>query len=89
MKKKLNIDGSMDKYKARLVLKGYNQQKGLDYFKIYSRVTRITSIRTMFDITAMQNLTAHQIDVKTAFLNKDIDEKIDENIPRWSNPVNQ
>ena len=47
-KKKLKTDGTIDKYKARLVIKGYKQQKGLDYFDTYSPVTRITSIRMMF-----------------------------------------
>ena len=75
-KKKLKPDGTIDKYKARLVIKGYKQQKGLDYFDTYSPVTRITSIRMMFAIAAMRNLTVHQMDVKTAFLNGDIDEEI-------------
>ncbi|KAL8132571.1 hypothetical protein AgCh_008162 [Apium graveolens] len=47
-KKKLKTDGTIDKYKARLVIKGYKQQKCLDYFDTYSPVTRITSIRMMF-----------------------------------------
>ena len=75
-KKKLKTDGSVDKYKARLVVKGYKQQKGLDYFDTYSPVTRITSIRIMLAIAAMRNLEVHQMDVKTAFLNGDIDEEI-------------
>ncbi|WOH14828.1 hypothetical protein DCAR_0934351 [Daucus carota subsp. sativus] len=75
-KKKLKPDGTIEKYKARLVIKGYKQQKGLDYFDTYSPVTRITSIRMMFAIAAMRNLTVHQMDVKTAFLNEDIDDEI-------------
>ena len=39
--------GAIDKYKARLVLKGYKQREGLDYFDTYSPVTRITSIRML------------------------------------------
>jgi len=49
----LRTDGTVDKYKARLVVKGYKQQKGLDYFDTYSLVTRITSIRIMLVIAAM------------------------------------
>ncbi|XP_074323850.1 uncharacterized protein LOC141660760 [Apium graveolens] len=75
-KKKLKADGTIDKYKARLVIKRYKEQKGLDYFDTYSPVTRITSIRMMFAIAAMQNLVVHQMDVKIAFLNGDIYEEI-------------
>ena len=43
-KRKLKDDGTIDKYKARLVVKGFRQKEGLDYFDTYSPVTRITSI---------------------------------------------
>ena len=64
-------DWSIDKYKARLVIKGYRQTEGLDYFDTYSPVTRINSIRIV-----LSNLEVHQMDVKTAFLNGDLDEEI-------------
>ena len=75
-KKKMKTDGTIDKYKARLVIKGYKQQKGLDYFDTYSPVSRITSIRMMLAIASMRNLAVHQMDVKTAFLNGDLEEEI-------------
>ncbi|GKE15676.1 pol polyprotein, partial [Tanacetum coccineum] len=68
-KKKMKADGTIDKYKARLVIKGYRQREGLDYFDTYSPVTRITSIRMVLAIAALRNLEVHQMDVKTAFLN--------------------
>ena len=68
-KRKMKADGSIDKYKARLVVKGYRQKEGLDYFDTYSPVTRITSIRMLIAIAAINNLEIHQMDVKTAFLN--------------------
>ncbi|CAN4124394.1 unnamed protein product [Withania somnifera] len=43
-KRKTKADGTIDKYKARLILKSYRQNEGLDYFDTYSPVTRITSI---------------------------------------------
>jgi len=75
-KRKMKADGSIDKYKARLVIKGYRQREGLDYFDTYSPVTRINSIRMIIAIAALRNLEIHQMDVKTAFLNGDLDEEI-------------
>ena len=75
-KRKMKADGSIDKYKARLVIKGYKQREGLDYFDTYSPVTRINSIRMILAIAALRNLEVHQMDVKTAFLNGDLDEEI-------------
>ena len=75
-KKKMKADGSIDKYKARLVVKGYRQKEGLDYFDTYSPVTRITSIRMLIAFASLNNLEIHQMDVKTAFLNGDLEEEI-------------
>ena len=72
----MKADGSIDKYKARMVIKGYKQKEGLDYFDTYSPVTRISSIRMLIAIAAIHNLEIHQMDVKTAFLNGDLDEEI-------------
>ena len=74
--KKFKTDGSIDKYKARLVVKGFRQKEGLDYFDTYSPVTRITSIRMLMAIASIHGLEIHQMDVKTAFLNGELDEEI-------------
>ena len=75
-RRKRKVDGSIDKYKARLVIKGYKQTKCLDYFDTYSLVTRINSIRMVLVIYALRNLEVHQMDVKIVFLNGDLDEEI-------------
>ena len=75
-KRKRKVDGSIDKYKARLVIKGYKQTEALDYFDTYSPITRINSIRMVMAITALRNLEVHHMDVKTTFLNGDLEEEI-------------
>ena len=69
-------DGTIDKYKARLIVKGYRQKEGLDYFDTYSPVTRITSIRMLIVLAAVHDLKIHQMDVKTSFLNRELEEEI-------------
>ena len=75
-KRTLKADGSIVKYMARLVVKGYKQKEGVDYFDTYSPVTRITSIRMLIAIAVLHNLEIHQMDVKTAFLNGELNEEI-------------
>ena len=75
-KKKLNTNGSIDKFKARLVVKGYKQRQGVDYFDTYAPVARISSIRCLIALASIHNLVIHQMDVKTAFLNGDLEEEI-------------
>ena len=57
-------------------IKGYKQTEGLDYFDTYSHVTRINSIRMVLAIVVLKNLEVHQMDMKTTFLNEDLDEEI-------------
>ena len=64
--RKMKTDGSIDKYKATLVL----------ITLIHTPITRITSIRMLIAIIALHNLEIHQIDVKTTFINGDLNEKI-------------
>ena len=69
-------NGTIGKYKARLVIKSYNQQVGQGYFDTYSPVMSINSITIIIVIDALRGLQIHQMDVKTAFLNGDLDEEI-------------
>ena len=70
-------DGTIDKYKARLVIMGFNKKKGIDYFDTYSPVTKIAIIRTLIALASIHDLVVYQMDVKTAFLNGDLEEEID------------
>ena len=58
-KRKMKVDGTIEKYKARLVIKVYKQREGLYDFDTYSPVTRITSIRMILAIAALRNLRGH------------------------------
>ena len=73
---KYNSDGTLNTYKARLVAKGFWQKEEIDYFDTYAPVLRITTIRVLFVLASLHNLYVHQMDVKTAFLNGDLDEEI-------------
>uniref|UniRef100_I1R8M9 Reverse transcriptase Ty1/copia-type domain-containing protein n=1 Tax=Oryza glaberrima TaxID=4538 RepID=I1R8M9_ORYGL len=75
-KKKLRPDGTIEKYKARLVAKRYTQKEGEDFFNTYSSVARLTTIRVLPSLAASHGLLVHQMDVKTDFLNGELDEEI-------------
>ena len=75
-KRKRKVDGSIEKYEARLVIKGYKQTEALDYFDTYSVVTSIYSTRMVLAIFSLRNLEVHQMDVKTTFLNEYLDDEI-------------
>nr|GEX20411.1 hypothetical protein [Tanacetum cinerariifolium] len=71
-------------------LKGFKQKSGIDYFDTYALVTRISTIRLLIVMASIHNLIIHQMDVKTAFLNGDLDEEVYMNQPQgFIMPVNK
>lgn len=72
-KTKLDADGNIIKYKARLVIKGYEQKFGIDYTDVYAPVVRLTSLRYLLGLAAKHNLHIEQLDAVCAFLQGDID----------------
>ncbi|GKC69754.1 zinc finger, CCHC-type containing protein [Tanacetum coccineum] len=71
----MKVDGSIDKYKGDWLFKG-SRQRRIDFFDTYAPVARISTIRLLLALAAIHDLVIHQMDVKTAFLNGDLDEEI-------------
>ncbi len=64
------------KHRARLVTRGFQQKEGIDYNETYAPVVTFTTLRMFFAIVANIDLHCHQMDVKTAVLNGDIDQDV-------------
>ncbi|KAL0409329.1 UNVERIFIED_CONTAM: Retrovirus-related Pol polyprotein from transposon TNT 1-94 [Sesamum radiatum] len=75
-KKKMKVDGTIEKFKARLVIQGFRQRQCIDYFDTYAPVPRISTIRLLIALAAIHNLVIYQMNVKTTFLNGDLDEVV-------------
>jgi hypothetical protein len=70
------VDGSLEKYKARFVARGFSQKEGIDYEETFFHVALYTSIRTIIALAAKMKWKLHQMDVKTTFLNGVIEEEV-------------
>lgn len=75
-KTKLNEDGNVDKHKARLVVKGYAQEEGIDYEEVFAPVARWDTIRILLAVAAQRGWKVHQLDVKSAFLYGELKEVV-------------
>ncbi|KAH9288125.1 hypothetical protein KI387_032242, partial [Taxus chinensis] len=75
-KTKYKSDGTIDKYKARIVAKGYAQQEGIDYEETFAPTAKIKKIRMIFALSAQFGWKFHQMDVKSSFLNGDLQEEV-------------
>jgi hypothetical protein len=73
---KQNADSSINKYKARLVVKGYAQVFGVDFLETFALVARLDTIRLLLALYAQKNWKVYQLDVKFAFLNGYLQEEI-------------
>jgi hypothetical protein len=68
-------DGSVEKYKSIFVARRFSQVEGIDYEDTFAHVARCTSIRTIISLVASMGWRLHQMDVKTIFLNGEIEEE--------------
>jgi hypothetical protein len=80
-KKKMKPYGTVDKFKAMLVDKEFTQKEAEDYFDTYSPVARMTTICMLVALAACHDLLIHQMNVKTTFLNGELNEEIYMNQP--------
>lgn len=75
-KTKRDLSGKINRYKARLMAKGFTQTEGIDCTMTFSPVSTKDSLRVILSLVAHFNLKLHQMDVKTVFLNGELDEDI-------------
>ncbi|CAI7845700.1 unnamed protein product [Closterium sp. NIES-54] len=73
---KSDADGKIERYKSRLVAKGYQQKEKVDYKELFAPVVKLTTLRTLLAGAAIKGWVVKQMDVTTAFLNGVLEEEI-------------
>ncbi|CAI7822247.1 unnamed protein product [Closterium sp. NIES-54] len=73
---KSDADGKIERYKSRLVAKGYQQKEKVDYKELFAPVVKPTTLRTLLAGAAIKGWVVKQMDVTTAFLNGVLEEEI-------------
>ena len=75
-KVKVNPKGEVVRYKARLVARGFLQRQGIDYEEVFAPVARLETVRVVVAHASLRGWKLHQLDVKSAFLNGDLQEEV-------------
>ena len=75
-KHKLQADGSLERYKARWVLRGFTQRPGVDFDETFSPVVKPATVRTVLSLALSRRWPIHQLDVKNAFLHGTLSETV-------------
>jgi transposase InsO family protein len=83
---KYTADGRIDRFKARLVARGFSQREGLDFEDTFAPVIRLESLRILFAFAATYGLKAHLLDATNAYVGSKIDKQIYMEIPEGIDP---
>jgi hypothetical protein len=75
-KVKTKSDGSIERYKARHVVRGFQQTQGRDFDETFAPVAHMTTVRTLIVVAANSSWTISQMDAKNAFLHGDLHEEV-------------
>ena len=75
-KRKRNLEGGVERFRARLVAKGFSQIFGLDYFGTYAPVASLGTLRILYALAVLMCLTLASLDVEAAFMNANLDEEL-------------
>ena len=73
---KYHLDGSEDRYKAKLVAKGYTQTYGVNFFETFSSIAHLNYIQILFSVAVNVEWLLFQLDIKNAFLYGDLKKKV-------------
>jgi len=80
-KVKYNFDGSIERYKAHLVIRGDEQIADFDYHETFAPVAKMTSVRCFLSVAGARGWDLHQMDVHNAFLHGDLEEEVYMTLP--------